>query len=108
MPVDNGNGTHVGIFTENGSGGVVSDLEFEGGSIGWRVGSQQYTARGLRFFNCQTSIQMIWDWGFTWQQVEIYGGSIGFFISGTGGLMKLGTGSISIFGFVCLFGFLFF
>ncbi|KAK3689192.1 pectin lyase fold/virulence factor [Podospora appendiculata] len=40
--------TAVGIFTENGSGGFVSDLTFNGGSIGWRVGSQQFTARNLK------------------------------------------------------------
>lgn len=30
--------THVGIFMENGSGGFVSDLTFNGGNIGWRAG----------------------------------------------------------------------
>ncbi|KFA45429.1 hypothetical protein S40293_10065 [Stachybotrys chartarum IBT 40293] len=88
--------THVGIFTENGSGGFVSDLTFEGGAIGWRVGSQQYTARGLRFSNCITAVQMIWDWGFNWQDIEVDGGSIAFNISGKGGLTGQGIGSISL------------
>ncbi|KAK0673186.1 pectate lyase superfamily protein-domain-containing protein [Cercophora samala] len=91
--------THVGIFTENGSGGFVSDLEFEGGNIGWRVGNQQYTARGLKFNGCTTAVQMIWDWGFNWQQIEINGGAIGFNITGKGGdtdSETQGTGSISI------------
>ena len=90
--------THVGIFTENGSGGFVSDLTFEGGAIGWRVGSQQYTARGLKFTNCITAVQMIWDWGFNWQQIEITGGTIAFNISGKGGLTGQGIGSTSIIG----------
>lgn len=90
------NMTHVGIFTENGSGGFVSDLEFEGGAIGWRVGSQQYTAIGLKFTNCVTAVQMIWDWGFNWQRIEIDGGTIAFNISGQGGIDKQGTGSISL------------
>lgn len=99
MPVASDGGdtpTHVGIFTENGSGGFVSDLTFEGGAIGWRVGSQQYTARGLKFSNCITSIQMIWDWGFNWQDIEIDGGTIGLNISGKGGLTGQGVGSVSL------------
>jgi hypothetical protein len=90
--------THVGIFMENGSGGFVSDLEFEGGAIGWRAGSQQYTARGLKFTNCITAVQMIWDWGFNWQQIQVTGGSIAFNITGKGGLKKQGVGSVSIIG----------
>jgi hypothetical protein len=35
---DNNKTTHVGIFMENGSGGFVSDLTFNGGNIGWRAG----------------------------------------------------------------------
>jgi len=96
MPVDNGNGTHVGIFTENGSGGFVSDLEFQGGAIGWRVGSQQYTARNLKFKGCTQAVQMIWDWGFNWQQIEVDGGSIAFNISGKGGITTQGVGSVSL------------
>ncbi|EGX95260.1 exo-beta-1,3-glucanase [Cordyceps militaris CM01] len=88
--------THVGIFTENGSGGFVSDLEFEGGAIGWRVGSQQYTAIGLRFKNCITAVQMVWDWGFNWQRIHVDGGTIAFNISGQGGIGRQGIGSVSI------------
>jgi glucan 1,3-beta-glucosidase len=35
---DNGPAEGVGVFTENGSGGFVSDLTFYGGNIGMRVG----------------------------------------------------------------------
>ncbi|EDN08454.1 predicted protein [Histoplasma mississippiense (nom. inval.)] len=38
--------THVGIFMENGSGGFVSDLVFNGGSIGWRAGKETHSGRG--------------------------------------------------------------
>ncbi|OBT61060.1 hypothetical protein VE03_09163 [Pseudogymnoascus sp. 23342-1-I1] len=88
--------THVGIFMENGSGGFVSDLTFKGGSIGWRAGSQQYTVINLKFQNCLTAVQMIWDWGFNWQRVEIDGGAVGFNISGVGGDDGQGVGSVSI------------
>ncbi|KAH8585530.1 pectate lyase superfamily protein-domain-containing protein [Bisporella sp. PMI_857] len=88
--------TAVGIFTENGSGGFVSDLEFNGGNIGWRAGSQQYTARNLVFNQCNTAVQMIWDWGWVWQQITVNGGSIAFNISGVGGDSGQGIGSVSI------------
>lgn len=54
--------TAVGIFMENGSGGFLSDLVFYGGNIGFRAGSQQFTARNLHFTSCLTAIQIIWDW----------------------------------------------
>ncbi|KAH6856895.1 pectin lyase fold/virulence factor [Chaetomium sp. MPI-CAGE-AT-0009] len=88
--------TAVGIFTENGSGGFVSDLEFNGGNIGWRAGSQQYTARNLVFNDCNTAVQMVWDWGWNWQQITVNGGSIAFNISGVGGDTGQGIGSVSI------------
>ncbi|KAK1963446.1 pectin lyase-like protein, partial [Colletotrichum sublineola] len=93
---DDGNVTHVGIFMENGSGGFVSDLEFNGGNIGWRAGSQQYTAMNLKFRDCLTAVQMVWDWGFNWQRIDIQGGAIGFNISGRGGDTGQGIGSVSI------------
>ncbi|OAL54205.1 pectin lyase fold/virulence factor [Pyrenochaeta sp. DS3sAY3a] len=101
MPVSRGSNadnatTAVGIFTENGSGGFVSNLTFNGGNIGWRVGSQQFTARNLKFKDCLTAVQMIWDWGFHWQGIEVSGGAIGFNISGVGGTRGQGTASISL------------
>ncbi|KAJ9134068.1 hypothetical protein NKR19_g8797 [Coniochaeta hoffmannii] len=59
MPMNNRNGTSVGMFSENGPGGFVSDLEIQGGAIGWRVGTQQYTARNLKFRHCEQAVQMI-------------------------------------------------
>ncbi|KAK4173152.1 glucan-beta-glucosidase [Triangularia setosa] len=91
-----GTTTAVGIFTENGSGGFVSDIEFNGGNIGWRAGSQQYTARNLVFNQCNTAVQMIWDWGWNWQQITVNGGAIAFNISGVGGDSGQGIGSVSL------------
>ncbi|KAI1771426.1 pectin lyase-like protein [Hypoxylon cercidicola] len=88
--------THVGIFMENGSGGFVSDLVFNGGNIGWRAGSQQYTAINIIFKNSRTAVQMVWDWGFNFQRVEVEGGAIAFNISGRGGDTGQGIGSVSI------------
>ena len=100
MPTTHPDGpvTHVGVFTENGSGGFAADVEFEGGNIGWRIGSQQFTLRSLKFRNCITAIQMIWDWGFNWQDIDIQGGTVAFDISANGGIDGQGTGSISIMG----------
>lgn len=64
--------THVGIFMENGSGGYLGDLIFQGGGIGMWCGSQQFTARNLVFQNCIQAIQMIWDWGWTWHNLNIF------------------------------------
>lgn len=93
---DDGSVTHVGIFMENGSGGFVSDLEFNGGNIGWRAGSQQYTAMNIKFNGCATAVQMVWDWGFNWQRVDVQSAAIAFNISGRGGDTGQGTGSVSI------------
>lgn len=39
---------------------------------------------------------MVWDWGWTWQQISVNGGSIAFNISGVGGASGQGIGSVSI------------
>ncbi|KAI3336640.1 glycoside hydrolase family 55 protein [Xylariaceae sp. AK1471] len=66
-----------GLFIENGSGGFMADLTFNGGGIGADIGSQQYTTRNLTFNNCHTAIHMIWDWLWMMQGVTINGGQVG-------------------------------
>ncbi|KAI0425937.1 glycoside hydrolase family 55 protein [Xylaria sp. FL1042] len=66
-----------GLFIENGSGGFMADLTFNGGGIGADIGSQQYTTRNLTFNNCNTAIHMIWDWLWLMQGVTINGGQVG-------------------------------
>ncbi|CCA67681.1 probable glucan 1,3-beta-glucosidase [Serendipita indica DSM 11827] len=68
---------HQGIFMENGSGGVLSDLEFVGGNLGVFVGNQQFTVRNVKFSNNKIAIQAIWNWGWTWQNVQIENCGIG-------------------------------
>ncbi|KAI1847023.1 hypothetical protein JX266_006898 [Neoarthrinium moseri] len=73
MPVsDDTATTAVGVFMENGSGGFLSDLTFFGGNIGFRAGTQQYTARNLQFTSCLTAISQIWNWGMTWKNIYVY------------------------------------
>ena len=88
--------TAVGIFMENGSGGMISDIVFYGGNIGFVAGSQQFTARGLTFTNCLTAVNMLWNWGFTWSQIAITNVYVGFNVSSNGGSTGQGTGSIAI------------
>lgn len=51
-----------GIFMDNGSGGFMTDLVFNGGKYGAFFGNQQFTTRNLTFNGCQTAIFMNWNW----------------------------------------------
>lgn len=100
MPLsdDRGRTTAVGIFMENGSGGFMSDLYFYGGNIGFRAGSQQYTARNLKFVLSLTAISMIWDWGFTWQNLYVEGCWVAIECKNEGGADGQGISSITVLG----------
>ncbi|KAI0975131.1 pectin lyase fold/virulence factor [Xylaria arbuscula] len=63
--------TAVGIFMENGSGGMISDIVFYGGNIGF-------------------------DWSFTWSQIAINNVYVGFNVSSNAGSTGQGMGSIAI------------
>jgi hypothetical protein len=78
---------------ENGSGGYISDLTFFGGNIGFRAGSQQYTAQNLQFTSCLTAISMIWDWGFTWKNINVLSCWVAIDCTNVGGVSNQGTGS---------------
>ena len=60
-----------GIFQDNGSGGFMSDLVFNGGAIGAFLGSQQFTTRNLTFNDCDTAIFMNWNWLWTLKSIFI-------------------------------------
>ncbi|KAI1467049.1 glycoside hydrolase family 55 protein [Daldinia caldariorum] len=66
-----------GLYIENGSGGFMADLTFNGGGIGADIGSQQYTSRNMTFNNCNTAIHMIWNWLWLMQDITINGGKLG-------------------------------
>lgn len=53
------NVVHVGLFMEEGSGGFVTDLTFNGGATGASMGNQQFTMRNLKFNNCKTGALII-------------------------------------------------
>ena len=100
MPLSDSRGSTnaTGIFMENGSGGFLSDLYFYGGGIGFRAGSQQYTARNLKFELTLTAISMIWDWGFTWQNIEVNACWVAIEAKSVGGLYSQGSASITVLG----------
>jgi glucan 1,3-beta-glucosidase len=45
---------HQGIFMENGSGGFLGDIVFNGGKYGFWSGNQQFTVRNITVNNAQT------------------------------------------------------
>jgi len=73
---------HTGIFMEEGSGGMLSDLVFYGGRYGAQFGNQQYTMRNLTFFNAETAIQQIWAWGFTYKGLHTFNCGVGLDMTG--------------------------
>ncbi|KAF7311924.1 Glucan 1,3-beta-glucosidase [Mycena indigotica] len=76
---------HQGIFMENGSGGFMSDLTFNGGAFGMWLSNQQFTIRNVKITNAVSAIYQLWNWGFTWQNIQITNCQVGFDLS-TGGL----------------------
>lgn len=76
--------SHQGLFMENGSGGFMEDVVFNGGKYGMQVGNQQFTIRNLTVNNANTAVFGIWNWGFTFQGVTINNCQVGFDLT-TGG-----------------------
>ncbi|THV07925.1 exo-beta-1,3-glucanase [Dendrothele bispora CBS 962.96] len=81
------NTAHQGIWMENGSGGFMGDLVFNGGKFGMWVGNQQFTVRNITVNNANTAVFSIWNWGWTFQGVTINNCQVGFDLT-TGGLTE--------------------
>ncbi|KAF9049241.1 glycoside hydrolase family 55 protein [Hymenopellis radicata] len=79
--------SHQGIWMENGSGGYMGDLVFNGGKFGMWVGNQQFTVRNITVNNADTAVYGIWNWGWTFQRVTISNCQVGFDLT-TGGLTE--------------------
>ncbi|KAF4548363.1 Glucan 1,3-beta-glucosidase-like protein 1 [Elsinoe fawcettii] len=86
--------TQQAIYAENGSGGFMSDLVFNGGAFGIYGGSQQFTSQRLTFNNVKIAVQLIWDWGWTWKSIQMNDCGIGFKLIGENGVSN--TGSVMI------------
>ncbi|KAF9531336.1 glycoside hydrolase family 55 protein [Crepidotus variabilis] len=76
---------HQGIWMENGSGGVMTDLTFNGGKFGIWGGNQQFTLRNITVNNTHTAIYSLWNWGWTYQDIKFHDCQVGFEIA-TGGI----------------------
>ena len=70
---------------ENGSGGFMGDLVFNGGKFGIWVGNQQFTVRNVTVNNAQIGVHAAWNWGWTFQTVNINNCQLGFEMT-SGGL----------------------
>ncbi|KAK4625952.1 Glucan 1,3-beta-glucosidase [Fulvia fulva] len=93
--MSNARGTqHQGIFIEEGSGGFMNDLKFYGGLYGGNWGNQQFTMRNLTFDGVQTAINQIWDWGWTYKNININNCSVALNIA-NGGSNALTVGSVT-------------
>ncbi|KAL1302651.1 hypothetical protein AAFC00_003018 [Neodothiora populina] len=73
-----------GIFMDNGSGGFMSDLVFDGGNYGAFLGNQQFTSRNWTFNDCNTAIFMNWNWAWTLKSVTINNCGVGLDMSNGG------------------------
>ena len=94
MRTDGGtSNAQVGIFMDNGSGGFMTDLTFNGGKYGAFFGNQQFTTRNLTFNNCQTAIFMNWNWAWTLQGITINNARIGIDMA-NGGAGGQSVGSV--------------
>ncbi|KAI9711971.1 MAG: hypothetical protein M1820_001679 [Bogoriella megaspora] len=90
------NGTqHQGVYIESGSGGFMNDLTFYGGRYGMVNGNQQFTMRNLTFYNAVTAIMQLWDWGWTYKNINIFNSTVGLNIS-SGGSVAQSVGSVTM------------
>ncbi|KZV61321.1 glycoside hydrolase family 55 protein [Peniophora sp. CONT] len=78
---DANNTGQLGIFQEDGSGGFMADLVFNGGAVGLMVGNQVFTVRNVTVNNAKTAVSALWGWAWTWQGVTINNCSVGFEIA---------------------------
>ncbi|TKA69626.1 hypothetical protein B0A49_04649, partial [Cryomyces minteri] len=85
---------HQAVFIESGSGGFMNDLVFYGGNNAMVLGNQQFTMRNLTFYNAVTAINQLWDWGWTYKNVNINNCSVGLNMS-SGGRTAQSVGSVT-------------
>ncbi|KAJ5490970.1 glucan endo-1-3-beta-glucosidase [Penicillium diatomitis] len=80
-----------GVFMDNGSGGFMSDLTFNGGNYGMFLGNQQFTTRNLIFNGCQTAIFMNWNWAWTFKSLSINDCQVGLNMSNSPSNQTVGS-----------------
>ena len=80
-----------GIFMDNGSGGWMSDLVFNGGNYGAFFGNQQFTTRNLTFNNCNTAIFMNWNWLWALKSITVNNCGVGVDMSNSPSNQTVGS-----------------
>ncbi|MCJ1359868.1 MAG: hypothetical protein MMC33_009871 [Icmadophila ericetorum] len=83
--------TQSGVWMDNGSGGFMTDLVFNGGGTGAFLGNQQFTTRNLTFNNVQTAIYMNWNWVWNFKSLSINNCGVGLNMSSGGFNQSVGS-----------------
>ncbi len=86
-----GDNKQQGIFMDNGSGGWMTDLTFNGGHYGAFLGNQQFTTRNLVFNNVQTAIFMNWNWVWSFKSLSINNCGVGIDMANGGSNQLVGS-----------------
>ncbi|KAF8186858.1 pectate lyase superfamily protein-domain-containing protein [Mycena galopus ATCC 62051] len=87
MPPDAfGTGIHWQVG-QDGSGGFMADLSFNGGAFGMWISNQQFTIHNVVITNADTAVYVLWNWVFTFKNIQITGCRVGFGLT-TGGLTE--------------------
>lgn len=89
------NNKQQGIYMENGSGGFMSDLTFNGGAIGAFLGNQQFTSSRMVFNGCGTAIVMNFNWLWTFTAITITDCAVGIDMT-SGGFTNQAVGSVVV------------
>ncbi|KAI4204576.1 MAG: hypothetical protein LQ346_001585 [Caloplaca aetnensis] len=85
------NNKQQGIFMDNGSGGFMTDLTFNGGNYGAFLGNQQFTTRNLTFNDVNTAIFMNWNWLWTFKSLSINNCKLGIDMANGGNNQTVGS-----------------
>ncbi|KAK6498769.1 hypothetical protein TWF481_011343 [Arthrobotrys musiformis] len=84
---------HQGLYIENGSGGYMSNLVFNGGKFGAWIGNQQYTLRNFTFNNCDTGLFLVWGWVWHLKSMTFNNNRVGIDMTtkNNAGLLQVGS-----------------
>ncbi|KAI5292140.1 hypothetical protein KEM52_006587 [Ascosphaera acerosa] len=80
-----------GIFMDNGSGGFMADLTFNGGGTGAFLGAQQFTLRNVSFNHCHTAVFMNWNWVFSFKNMRVNDCAVGLNMTNGGSNQTVGS-----------------
>ncbi|KAL4934324.1 exo-beta-1,3-glucanase Exg0 [Aspergillus undulatus] len=80
-----------GIFMDNGSGGFMTDMTFNGGNYGMFVGNQQFTVRNMTFNDCNTGVYVNWNWAWTFKSLTFNNCQLGLNMSNSPSNQTVGS-----------------